>query len=281
MRANDFWVPNDDPLDRDTLNESLMDAIRRGPVPVGSDIEVAVALARFAHNEFESFGTDGMTSLNNEDSALVLAALRSVLLRLGITSFNVPFRHFDSFNKYWKQNGGQGSWQARRNMLDQEFEPLHALLDEREAGSITSTLADPISPRRLTGWPRVDEEISELRRHFESASTQQDYSNVGNDAVSVLEALSAAAYDHEKHRRPEDESEPPVASTKDRFDRYIEASLPGKENAEMRKLARATIEMAQAVKHRRSTVTRMSAGVAADSVIVLSNLMRRIDPTQN
>lgn len=275
MRASDFWEKTDELFDPDTLNSSLLEAVRRGPLSAVPDIELAVALARFAHNEYEAFGTSGST-LSNEDSALVLATLRSVLLRLGISSFDPPFRHFDSFNKYWKQNGGYGSWQARRDMLESEFEPLHLLLEEREAGSITSTLAEPISPHRLTGWPRVDEELMELRRHFESATTQQDYSNVGNDAVSVLEALSAAVYEHEKHRRNSEEPEPPVASTKDRLDRYVEVHLPGKENAEMRKLTRATIEMAQSVKHRRATVTRTAAGVAADAVILLCNLLRRI-----
>ena len=149
------------------------------------------------------------------------------------------------------------------------------MLDEREAGSITSTLVAAISPHRVTGWPRVDEEISELRRHFESASTQQDYSNIGNDCVAILEALSETVYVHDKHRRGE-EPEPSVASTKARLDRFIEVELVGSNNAELRKLARAAIEFAQAVKHRRATVSRTEAGLAADAVILIANILRRV-----
>lgn len=258
------------------LDAQLLRSIAQGPLADLSDIEVAVALARFAHEEFEGYGTGG-SDITQDESVLVVRALKAVLTRLGITAFNPPFRDFNTFYKHWRSEGasGPGGWQARRDILDKYFEPLQTLLDEREAGSIASTLAAAISPRKVTGWPRVDEEISELRRHFESASTQQDYSNVGNDCVAILEALSATVYNHSKHQRGED-PEPPVASTKVRLERYVEAELAGSENAELRKLARATIELAQAVKHRRDTVSRIEAGIAADAVILLANMLRRI-----
>jgi len=56
----------------------------------------------------------------------------------------------------------------------------------------------------------------------------------------------------------------------------VEARLPGADNAEMRRLARTVIEMAEAVKHGRAP-TRTKTGVAADAVILLANLLRRID----
>lgn len=285
MKSWDFWiertVPGPDPWGggestERVLDEQLLKSITQGPLADRTDIEVAVALARFAHEEFEGYGTGG-ADISQDDSVLVLRALKAVLTRSGITTFDPPFRDFNTFYKHWRTEGavGPGGWQARRDILDKYFEPLHTLLDEREAGSITSTLAAAISPRKVTGWPRVDEEISELRRHCESASTQQDYSNVGNDCVAILEALSASVYDHSRHQRGND-AEPPVASTKARLDRYVEVEFTGAENAELRKLARATIELAQAVKHRRATVSRIEAGIAADAVILLANMLRRI-----
>lgn len=283
MRSWDFWVEEEvhdvwgveSTTTLTSLNEKLLQSIVAGPVSGHSDIEVAVALARFAHEEFEGCGTHGNQDLSQDGSVLVVRALKCVLRRLGVGTFDPPYRDFNTFTKYWKTQGASGSWQARRDLLDADFEPLHKLLDEREAGSIESNLATAISPHKVTGWPRVDEELSELRRHFETASTRQDYSNVGNDVVAVLEVLSATVYDHALHGHA-DESEPPVANTKSRLDRYIEVALPGRTNAELRKLARASVELAQAVKHRRETVTRLEAGVAADSVILLTNMLRRI-----
>jgi hypothetical protein len=258
------------------LNEQLLADLAQGPLSSHPDIEVAVALARFAHEQFEGHGTGG-ADISQDQSVAVMRALKAILTRLGITNFTPPFRDFDTFYKHWRREGavGGGGWQARRDILDEYFDPLHIVLDEREAGSIASTLAVAISPHTITGWPRVDEEVSELRRHFESASTQQDYSNIGNDCVAILEALSATVYEHDKHKRA-DEPEPPVTSTKARVDRFIELELPGTDNAELRKLARASIEFAQAAKHRCSTVSRTDAGIAADSVILLANILRRI-----
>lgn len=258
------------------FNTDLLEAIARGQLKDRPDIEVAVALAQLAHDEYELYGTSG-SALTTEDSRLILRALTQVLVRLGITNFDLPFRDFDAFRKYWRRNGGHGTWQVRREMLDKHFLPLHENLEQREAGSMTWTLATPISPSSVTGWPRVDEEISEMRRHFNAAKSQQDYSNVGNDCVAILEALSAVVYIQDKHGE-DGKPEPSVASTKARFDRFVEVEALGSDKAELRKLARAAIELAQAVKHRRETSTRTDAGIAADSVILLANIFRRLHP---
>lgn len=100
-------------------------------------------------------------------------------------------------------------------------------------------------------------------------------SNIGNDCVAILEALSETVYVHDKHKRGE-EVEPSIASTKARLDRFIEVELVGSDNAELRKLARAAIEFAQAVKHRRAAVSRTEAGLAADAVILIANILRPV-----
>ena len=79
-------------------------------------------------------------------------------------------------------------------MLSDLFDPVHERLADLEAGSMTSQRAQPVTSHRRTGWIRVDEEIAELRRHFQAATTPQDYRNIGNDCVIVLERLSEVAY---------------------------------------------------------------------------------------
>jgi hypothetical protein len=140
--------------------------------------------------------------------------------------------------------------------------------------ALESTLASAVSPHDRLGWPEIDTELGELRRHFRTAITPQDYRAVGNDCVHISEALSRKVYDHAKHT-PEGEDEPPVAKTKLRLDRYIESRLPGPDNGAMRKFARASIELAQGVKHSGSP-TRTEAGIVADAVILLANMLRRL-----
>jgi hypothetical protein len=189
----------------------------------------------------------------------------------------VPFRDFSSFREWWIRNGaaGSGGYQARRNLLSGIFELLHNRLADMEQEALTSSLVEPISPHARTGWAAVDTEISELRRHFLSARTAQDYRAVGLDCVAVTEALSRQVYDPARHLR-EGEAEPPVAKTKQRLERFVEETAPGSDNAALRKLAVASIEFAQHVKHS-TRPTRREAGIAADAVIQLANLLRRLD----
>ena len=56
-----------------------------------------------------------------------------------------------------------------------------------------------MSPHTKTGWPKVDEELAELRRRFRTAATTQDYRDTGNRAVAVLEAISRTVYDPAVH----------------------------------------------------------------------------------
>ena len=282
MRTWDFYRPGEEVVSnawgsevtqQSAIDVDLLEGLLRGPNPEHGDIEVAVPLARVVHEEYEAYGTHG-SPLSNDDSRLLIRTLKAVLDRLGIDTFDPPFRDFETFHKYWRANDGYGSWQARRDMLDDRFDALHEMLDARETDSLTGALADPISPRKATGWQRVDEELNEMRRHFQAARTEQDYSNVGNDAVAALEALSAASYEHARHGGPSD-VEPPVPNTKARLSRVVEVELPGSENAELRKLVRAAIELAQAAKHRRNG-DRRSAGMAADAVLLVVNLVRRL-----
>ena len=135
-------------------------------------------------------------------------------------------------------------------------------------------LARPVTTHPGTGWSRADEEINELRRHFAAARSPQDYRNVGNDCVAVLERLSEAVFDADRHVQ-NGQDIPPVAKTKQRIGAFVGHASAGPANAEIRKVARAVIELAQAVKHR-DTPTRRDAGIAADSVIQLANILRRL-----
>jgi len=111
----------------------------------------------------------------------------------------------------------------------------------------------------------VDAEINELRRQCSRATTPQDCAAVGLVAVRVTEALSRKVYVHAVHGAAGEE-EPNISDTK----------LPGKGNEELRGLAKTTIEAAQAMKHR-GTPTRTEVGIAADAVILLANMLRRLD----
>jgi hypothetical protein len=274
MRVDDFFIDEGS----EAVDVDLLEALRAASLSDRSDLEVAIALAELLDEQFVRYGTDSTQTLSDDESRVAMRALRAVLDRLGVP-FTPPFRDFRSFHAYWGTHGGYGTWAARRTMVNELFGTLHEELEGREEATLRGDLVEPISPRRATGWPTVDIEIAEMRRHFHSARTPQDYRNVGNDVVAVLEALSAAAYVPSRHLR-EGETEPAVAQTKDRLARVIEVDFQITGGAELRRLARATIELAQAVKHNPAG-SRNQAGIAADAAIQLANMIRRIqEPDQ-
>lgn len=285
MRPDDFFV--DQPVSHDpwgpvvsprrNLDRTLLAGLRAGPLEAHSDLEAAAGLSRLVHEELEKYGTSGGEELTEQEIREALVALHAVVRRIGIP-FDLPFRDYGTFKSHWKRNGCTNSYQKRRDMLNDLFGPLHDQLVELETRALSSTLAQPVSPRPVTGWSRVDAELAELRRHFQNARTEQDYRNVGNDCVIVTEELSRQVYDPQTHLRAGEE-EPPVAKTKIRIERYIEDAVSGRENADLRKLARAAIELAQHVKHT-PTSTRRDAGIAADTVILLANILRRLDQSE-
>lgn len=262
-----------------SLDTNLLRKVRREPLPGVPDAELGLALAQLLHDELQIYGTSGGQTMTDEDLREALPALKAVCSRLGIT-YNVPFRDFTDFRSYWGRKGasGSGGWQARRDVLMSIFGPMHEALEVLDQQSLAATLAKPISPQEATGWPAVDSEIHELRRQFQSASTPQDYNAVGLVCVRVTHALSATVYRADRHLQAGG-SEPPVTSTKARLERFVEVELAGGGNAELRKLARSVIEAAEAVKHG-DTPSRTAAGIAADAVILLANILRRIAGTE-
>jgi len=279
MRPDDFF---EDEVD-DFLGElqgpprfrkDFVRQLRQGPADGHSDIAVAVGLARLVHDDLEAFGTDGGQLLREPEIREAILALRAVLDRIAVVDLEMPFRDYTTFKSFWLREGAYGSWQARRDLLENIFGEVHDRLADQESAELSSALAVPVSPRGRTGWARIDAEIAEIRRHFLTARTPQDYRNVGNDCIILTEELSRQLYSVDQHLRP-GESEPPVANTKQRLERVVEDALPGSGNATLRKLLRASIEVAQALKHG-STPRRREAGMAADSVILLATLLRRM-----
>lgn len=73
--------------------------------------------------------------------------------RVGVP-LKVPFRDFTRFRSYWMRNGARGSWQARRDILDELFEPARAKLVQIEARPLDArlsaeSLADPKDPSAI------------------------------------------------------------------------------------------------------------------------------------
>lgn len=256
------------------LRKDFLNELRAGSVAGTDDLDAAVALTHLVWDDLIAYGTGGGETLDDKEIALAQRALTATLGRLGIT-LDLPWRDFTSFRSYWLRNDGYGSWQARRDLLEKFFAPVQTELDRQEEAQFRAVNAEAVSPHTKTGWPKVDEELTELHRRFRTATTTQDYRDVGNRSVAVLEALSRTIYDPSVHLR-DGETEPPADKTKQRIGRYVEDSLAGSDNEAIRGVVNKVSDLAHSVKHS-TAPTRREAGIAADSVIMLANILRRVD----
>lgn len=274
MVPDDLLVDDGEPFgEPPKLDTDLLGRLREGPLEDEPDLAAALALVGLLRAEYVACGTDGGYTLTDAGVRDLQRTTRSVLSRLGI-ALEVPWRDFSGFRSYWVSNGGYGSWQARRDMVAGVFDSVQDALEEMEHGTHHELVA-PVTSHHVLGWPRVDQEIQQLRSAFQRARSPLECREVGLACVGVLEAVSEAAYDPAQHLH-EGEELPPVAKTKLRLTRVAEHALGSEApSAEMSRLIRAAIELSEAVKHSPNR-TRAEAGIAADAVFLLANMLRRL-----
>lgn len=286
MRFDDFFEEIPDPAmvwanpdaTKRVVKMDLVRELAKGRIVGDDELASAIALTRVVRAEYEAFGTDDkMVTLSEEDAREALRSLRLVLQRQGI-QFRPPWSDFPSFKSYWLAHDGYGSWQARRVMIGEVFQPVLERLESTEEREFANELVEAVSPRDALGWPGVDDYIEQLRLRFRSATTVADYKDVGNRCVGVLEALSAKVYDPDVHCPP-GKPVPPVDKTDVRIGAYIDQRLPGSSNEELRGLVKKASALAHKTKHSRRA-DRTTSGIAADAVILLANILRRLQDAE-
>lgn len=116
------------------LDVETVESLRFSPPAGRTDLEVAVALTRLLYSDFVAYGTDGQGRRLDDENVLVVAKVhRAVLERLALKPPVWPFRTFEGprgFGTYWRANGMSGSWQARRNCIEQILGPTRDALED-------------------------------------------------------------------------------------------------------------------------------------------------------
>jgi hypothetical protein len=177
MRSADFFMESDPyfggsglpgpPSYR--LDTTLLAKLRSAPLSDILDESAAEGLLDLVQDELMAFATNEDQQLNERQSANVIRTLEAVTKRLGIPA-GLPFRSFSSFRAYWQRRGltGPGSWQPRRDMVNELFDPIReqlADLEESLAGpriseDLIENLRDPAAIRehlsRLQGSAHND-----------------------------------------------------------------------------------------------------------------------------
>ena len=131
--------------------------------------------------------------------------------------------------------------------------------------------------RSLTGWPRVDRTLDEIRTRLRVASNEEQFQAVGVLCREVLISLAGAVFDPDKH--PPLTTEDVAASNTDArrmLDRFVEAEAGGKSNATMRRYVKVAVQFANEVQHQRTAAYRSTA-LCAEATAGLVNIIAILD----
>lgn len=155
---------------------------------------------------------------------------------------------------FWKEQGWEGSWAARREYVRKLFaEPLKAAVGRVHNPS-------PVGEREPTGWELVDRQIAKARMQFDRASAEEDWQGVGHTCREVLISLGQAAHDPEVHPVV-DENGTSISRTDARrlLDAWLGHQMAGGSNKEIRAHIRASLDLANNLQHRRTATRQLAA----------------------
>lgn len=255
------------------LKRELLLELRAGLSEQTSDIDAARILLDLIQNELTMYGTYGGNKLNDEELELVLRTFKVVLRRLGCR-VEFEFRNFTTFRSRWVETGmvGTGAYEARRSYIERQLFAPREFIEVLEDNKLTRSLRPHGAVITSESWFEVDTEISELVRKFEAATTSQDYRALGTNCVGTLEALGRAVFDADSMNAGESI---PVDRIIPRLEAFMNTYASGSTNTELRSCVRSTATLAHRLKHRSNPTVAM-AGVAAEAVIALTNIVKRI-----
>jgi hypothetical protein len=174
--------------------------------------------------------------------------------------------YHDLWRWYGKWSSGDlPSYQSRRLHVAELYDDL---IDRVRRGSVQvgSELFD-----EPTGWHRVDRGVEKFRLALETATGEEDFQSVGLLCREVLISLAQAVYVPNFHPTS-DGVEPSDTDAKRMLEAYITHELAGGRNEAARRHAKAALDVANDLQHRRTAGFR-DAALCAEATSAVVNLI--------
>jgi flagellar hook-basal body complex protein FliE len=125
-----------------------------------------------------------------------------------------------------------------------------------------------------TGWEKVDRQLQEAKRQLETAQSEENFQAVGLICREVLISVAQAAFDATRHQLIDD-VDPSKTDARRMLEAFFETELRGGPNEAVRAHAKAALNLAVALQHRRTADFRMAALCceATTSVVSISAIV--------
>lgn len=187
--------------------------------------------------------------------------INALLQKMRIKNLNP---HNDLWEWYGKWSSGDlPTYQSRRKYISELFQPI---IDKAKNFKNTSGTEIFVEP---TGWARVDRSIGEVRKRLEEAANEEQFQAVGLLCRETIISLAQMVFDSRIHMST-DGVTPSPTDAKRMLDAYFSYELAGKTNEAARKHAKAALDLANDLTHRRTADFRIAALCAEASSAVIN-----------
>jgi hypothetical protein len=120
-----------------------------------------------------------------------------------------------------------------------------------------------------TGWQKVDRQLQEVRVRLDTANAEEQYQTIGLLSREALISVAQEVFDPALHSSIDGVSISPTDSMR-MLGAFFEKELSGSANAEIRKHAKAALDLALALQHKRTADFRMAALCAEATTSVIN-----------
>lgn len=174
-----------------------------------------------------------------------------------------PNPYLDLWQWFKKWKADFPTYQQRRDYVAGLLDPLLSTVQQARV-SRNSILED-----EPTGWTRVDRGVDKCRHQLHAAEEEEDFQQVGLLCREILISLAQAVYNPAIHESL-DGKEPSPTDAKRMLEAFIEHEIGGKSNYTARKHAKASLDLANELQHRRTADFRLAALCAEATTSVVN-----------
>lgn len=195
----------------------------------------------------------------------------NALLKMNIVNPN-PFNDLWEWHGKWS-SGDLPTYRSRRQYISELLSPLIQRLKSRVQSQPVEVFSE------CTGWTKVDRGLYEIRKRLEEAQNEEQFQAVGLLCRETLISLAQQVYTPERHGSTDDIT-PSNTDAKRMIDSYLAVELSGKTNEVARKHAKASLDFANDLQHKRTANFRQAA-LCAEATTSVVNLIAIISGRRN
>jgi len=190
------------------------------------------------------------------------ALIQDALRKKGVRDPN-PYSDLWAWYGKWS-SGDLPSYQSRRQYISELYESLIELIRSGPKGQRAEVFDEP------TGWVKVDRSLGEIRLRLERASSEEQFQAVGLLCRETLISLAQIVFDPDIHKPLDDVSSISKTDAKRMLEAYLAHEMRGRSNEVARRHAKAALDLANVMQHRRTATFRQAAFCAEATTSVVN-----------